>query len=184
VAPGSEIVLRSVLLNPLRSGLLTTLSDMGLDIRIEQRGPEIADLVVTHSPMRGVEVPAERVPAMIDEFPILAVAAAFAIGRTAMRGLAELRVKESDRLDAIVAGLRACGVECWTEGEDLIVEGCGGPSRGGAQVAARGDHRIAMSLLVLGTAAEQPVTVDSAGAIATSFPGFAAAMRGLGARIG
>jgi 3-phosphoshikimate 1-carboxyvinyltransferase len=181
--PGSRIVLRSVLLNPLRSGLITTLAEMGLDIRLEQRGPETADLCVAHATLRGVEVPAERAPAMIDEYPILAVAAACASGRTVMRGLSELRVKESDRLDAIVAGLRASGVASWTDGDDLIVEGCGGPPRGGARVFARGDHRIAMSMLVLGMAAEQPVTVDSAGAIATSFPGFVTAMRSLGAAI-
>jgi 3-phosphoshikimate 1-carboxyvinyltransferase len=183
LVPGSQVSLRSVLANPLRSGLLTTLIEMGADIRIQQRGGETADLEICFSPLRGVEVPATRVPSMIDEFPILAVAAASASGRTVMRGLSELRVKESDRLDAIVAGLRACGVECRTEGDDLIVEGRGHPPRGGARIAAHGDHRIAMSFLVLGLAAEQPVTVDSAAAIPTSFPGFAALMKSFGAEI-
>jgi 3-phosphoshikimate 1-carboxyvinyltransferase len=183
LVPGSRVSLRAVLANPLRSGLLTTLIEMGADIRSEQRGGETADFDVRFSPLRGVEVPATRVPSMIDEFPILAVAAASASGRTIMRGLSELRVKESDRLDAIVAGLRACGVECRTQGDDLIVEGRGRPPRGGARIAARGDHRIAMSFLVLGLAAEQPVTVDSAAAIPTSFPGFTELMQSLGAEI-
>jgi 3-phosphoshikimate 1-carboxyvinyltransferase len=121
---------------------------------------------------------------MIDEYPILAVAAAFASGRTVMHGLAELRVKESDRLAATAAGLRACGVEAREEGDSLIVEGCGGPPRGGASVPAFHDHRIAMSFLVLGLGAHAPVTVDSATMIGTSFPSFTGLMQALGARIG
>jgi len=120
---------------------------------------------------------------MIDEYPILAVAAAFAKGRTVMHGLGELRVKESDRLSATVAGLRACGVEAREDGDRLIVEGTGNPPPGGAEVTAHDDHRIAMSFLVLGLAAEEPVTVDSAGMIATSFPTFVPLMRELGATI-
>jgi 3-phosphoshikimate 1-carboxyvinyltransferase len=156
---------------------------MGADLSIVERGGESADIEVRHGPLRGVEVPASRASSMIDEFPILAVAAASASGRTVMRGLSELRVKESDRLAAIVSGLNACGVTSWTEGDDLYVEGCGGPPPGGATVTAHGDHRIAMSFLVLGLAAERPVTVDSADSIATSFPAFTATMTGIGASI-
>jgi 3-phosphoshikimate 1-carboxyvinyltransferase len=183
VTPGSRVALRSVLLNPLRAGLLTTLSEMGADIRVERRGGESANIEIFCSGLRGVEVPITRVPTMIDEYPVLAVAAAFASGRTVMRGLSELRVKESDRLSAIVTGLRACGVTSWTEGEDLVVEGCGGPPPGGVDVHAYGDHRIAMSFLVLGLAAERPVSVDSANAIPTSFPDFTDTMCAIGARI-
>jgi 3-phosphoshikimate 1-carboxyvinyltransferase len=128
-------------------------------------------------------VPSRRAPSMIDEYPILGVAAAFASGHTVMHGLAELRVKESDRLGAIVAGLRACDVEAREEGDCLIVRGDGGPPRGGADVLAHHDHRIAMSFLVMGLAARQPVSVDSADMIATSFPGFVALMQSIGARI-
>ena len=184
LTPGSRITLRSVLLNPLRAGLTATLIEMGADLRIMPGEDESADLEIGFSRLRGVDVPASRVPAMIDEYPILAVAAAFASGRTIMRGLAELRVKESNRLAAIVSGLRACGVTSWTEGDDLIVEGCGGPPPGGAEIRGHGDHRIAMSFLMLGLAAARSVSVDSADAIPTSFPDFAATMRGIGARIG
>jgi 3-phosphoshikimate 1-carboxyvinyltransferase len=128
-------------------------------------------------------VPAVRAPAMIDEYPILAVAAAFASGETRAHGLAELRVKESDRLAAILAGLKACGVEARDEGDTLIVQGASAV-RGGGSVTTHGDHRIAMSFLVMGLASGAPVTVDEAGMIGTSFPGFAELMRGLGAGIG
>jgi 3-phosphoshikimate 1-carboxyvinyltransferase len=130
-----------------------------------------------------VDVPASRAPAMIDEYPILAIMAAFARGTTAMHGLAELRVKESDRLAAIVQGLRRCGVDAREEGDSLIVQGCDGPPPGGAAVETFEDHRIAMSFLVLGLGARAPVAVNGAGMIATSFPGFASLMRSLGARI-
>jgi len=173
-----------VIVKPLRTGLLTSLTEMGADVRITGQRDDVADLEVRHGPLRGVAVPAERVPSMVDEYPALAVAAAFASGRTVMRGLSELRVKESDRLAAIVTGLTACGVGAWPEGDDLIVEGCGGPPPGGASIAAHHDHRIAMAFLVLGLAARAPVTVDSAAAIPTSFPGFEDGMRALGARIG
>jgi 3-phosphoshikimate 1-carboxyvinyltransferase len=129
-------------------------------------------------------VPAERAPRMIDEYPILAVAAAFAEGRTVMRGLAELRVKESDRLSAIAQGLAACGVAVTVEGDTLIVEGAGGaPPEGGAAIASRLDHRIAMSFLVLGMAARRPTRIDDGEPIQTSFPGFVPLMNGLGASI-
>jgi 3-phosphoshikimate 1-carboxyvinyltransferase len=139
---------------------------------------------VRHSRLTGVEVPPARAPAMIDEYPILAAAAAFAGGDTVMRGLAELRVKESDRIALMAAGLEACGVDVEEEPEGLIVHGSGRPPRGGAVVETHGDHRIAMAHLVLGLASEAPVTVDEAGMIATSFPGFAGLMRDLGGEIG
>jgi len=185
--PGSEIRIRNVMVNPLRTGLFQTLEEMGADLRLENRreqgGEPVADMVVRTSSLRGVEVPAERAPSMIDEYPVLAVAAAFASGRSVMRGLAELRVKESDRLAAILDGLRACGVEARDEGDTLIVEGAGGPPPGGARVLAHDDHRIAMSFLVMGLAAQRPVSVDSAEMIATSFPDFVPLMRSLGADI-
>jgi 3-phosphoshikimate 1-carboxyvinyltransferase len=185
---GSRITIRNVMVNPLRTGLFTTLREMGADLRFEnersQGGERIADLSVAASDLHGVEVPATRAPSMIDEYPILGVSAAFARGRTVMHGLAELRVKESNRLAAIIAGLQACGVDAREEGDSLIVEGLGGPPRGGAQVQAHHDHRIAMSFLVMGLAARQSVSVDSAGMIATSFPNFVSLMQSLGARIG
>jgi len=154
--------------------------------RLETRnegGEDVADLRVRAGALRGVDVPAERAPSMIDEYPILAVAAAFAEGKTEMTGLAELRVKESDRLAAIARGLAACGVEA-AEGKDsLTVTGRRGPPAGGARIETALDHRIAMSFLVLGMAAAKPVTIDDGEPIDTSFPGFAALMNGLGARI-
>ena len=188
IVPGSEITIRNVGLNPLRAGLYATLKEMGANLEIadprEISGEPVGDLVFRAGPLKGVEVPAERAPSMIDEYPILAVAAAFAEGPTRMAGLAELRVKESDRLAAIATGLDACGVAATIEGDDLIVEGRGAPPAGGAKVAADHDHRIAMAFLVLGLAAERPVMIDDASPIATSFPGFAEMMNGLGARIG
>lgn len=187
LVPNSSVTLRNIMLNPLRAGLFTSLREMGADIEVlNQRvdsGELVADLIVRSSELRGTEVPAARVPSMIDEYPILAIAAACAAGRTIMHGLGELRVKESDRLSATVAGLRACGVEASEDGDNLVVEGTAKPPRGGAQVLAHHDHRIAMSFLVLGLAARDPVTVDSAGMIATSFPAFVPLMRGLGATI-
>ena len=187
LVPGSRITVRKMMVNPLRIGLLTTLREMGADMRLEDErsegGEAVADVVVATSSLNGVDVPALRAPSMIDEYPILAVAAAFANGHTVMHGLSELRVKESDRLAATIAGLRACGVRAWDEGDSLIVEGLGGPPAGGAQVEAHHDHRIAMSFLVLGLAAQRPVTVDSADMIATSFPDFVPLMRSLGADI-
>jgi 3-phosphoshikimate 1-carboxyvinyltransferase len=149
----------------------------------ELGGEPVADLTARGSRLVGIEVQSTAAPAMIDEYPILAVAAAYAAGPTVMHGLAELRIKESDRLAAIVAGLHRCGVKAETHGDSLIVHGCGGPPPGGGSVETHGDHRIAMAFMVLGLGARQPVTVDQAGMIDTSFPGFAALMRGLGAQI-
>jgi 3-phosphoshikimate 1-carboxyvinyltransferase len=184
IVPGSEVVLEGVMLNPLRAGLLTTLKEMGASIEaVDQRnegGEEVADLRVKAGALKGVEVPAERAPTMIDEYPILAIAAAFAEGVTRMRGLKELRVKESDRLEATAAMLRGNGVEVVIEGDDLIVHGKG-RALGGGVVATHMDHRIAMSALVMGLGSENSVAVDDAAFIATSFPGFADLMRSLGA---
>ncbi len=187
LVPGSEVTVEGVLLNPLRTGLLDTLIEMGADLSINGRdagGERIGDVTVRASRLKGVTVPPARAPSMIDEYPILAVAAAFAEGPTVMRGLAELRVKESDRIVLTVAGLRACGVEVEEEPDGLVVHGRGRPPAGGCEVVTAGDHRIAMSHLVLGLAAETPVTVDEPGMIATSFPGFVELMNGLGGRIG
>jgi 3-phosphoshikimate 1-carboxyvinyltransferase len=183
IVPGSEIELPAILLNPRRIGLIQTLLEMGADIEVRNRrssgGEEIGDLMVRHSQLKGVEVPAARAPSMIDEYPVLSVAAAFATGKTAMRGLEELRVKESDRLEAVAQGLRANGVRYEIEGDDLIVEG--GAVPGGGTVATHMDHRIAMSFLTMGLASEKPVTVDDVAMIATSFPEYQDLMRGLGA---
>jgi 3-phosphoshikimate 1-carboxyvinyltransferase len=187
IVPSSEVHIRNVMTNPLRTGLLKTLTEMGADIRMENPrthgGEAVADVVTHSSKLRGVEVPADRAPSMIDEYPILAVAAAFAEGQSVMHGLSELRVKESDRLAAVIAGLRACGVDAHDEGDALVVEGCGGPPRGNGRVTAHDDHRIAMSFLVMGLAARGAVSVDSADMIATSFPTFVPLMRSLGAQI-
>jgi 3-phosphoshikimate 1-carboxyvinyltransferase len=189
IVPGSSIRLADVGVNPLRTGLYQTLAEMGADIRFknrrEQAGEPVADLIVTAGRLKGIEVPAARAPSMIDEYPVLAVCAAFAEGRTLMRGLAELRVKESDRLGAMARGLAACGVKV-EAGEDwLAVEGMGGrPPQGGAAIATNLDHRIAMAFLVLGGAAAEPISIDDAEPIDTSFPGFADLMNGLGAKIG
>lgn len=187
LVPGSELILTDTLLNPLRTGLTTTLAEMGASIEIlgvrGEGGEELADLCVRACALHGVEVPAARAPAMIDEYPILAVAAAFAEGTTVMRGLKELRVKESDRLAATAAMLRVNGVDVEIDGDDLIVHGRGGVP-GGALVATHMDHRIAMSALVMGLASEHPIAVDDGSFIATSFPGFVAAMRALGGDLG
>jgi 3-phosphoshikimate 1-carboxyvinyltransferase len=184
IVPGSEVILEAVMTNPLRTGLYTTLREMGADIEtLEKRsdgGEEVADLRVRFSALKGVEVPAERAPAMIDEYPVLAVAAAFAQGTTRMKGLQELRVKESDRLAATADMLRANGVTVEIEGDDMIVHGQT-PVAGGGEVATHMDHRIAMSAIVMGLASEQPVRIDDSAFIATSFPGFVELMRGLGA---
>jgi 3-phosphoshikimate 1-carboxyvinyltransferase len=186
ITPGSDIVVEGVMMNPLRTGLVTTLLEMGARIEVLDRrregGEDVADLRVRASALKGVEVPAARAPSMIDEYPVLAVAAAFASGQTRMNGLHELRVKESDRLAAVAAGLAAADVEHEIVGDDLIVGGDGRPPAGGGLVATHLDHRIAMSFLVMGLASRQPMAVDDAAMIATSFPSFRSLMEGLGAR--
>jgi 3-phosphoshikimate 1-carboxyvinyltransferase len=188
IVPGSDITIENVLMNPTRTGLLLTLQEMGGRIDIlnprSAGGEDVADLRVRSSDLKGVAVPASRAPSMIDEYPVLAVAASFAEGETLMQGLEELRVKESDRLAAVARGLEANGVDC-TEGEaTLAVRGRpGGKGLGGGTVTTHLDHRIAMSFLVLGLATEKPVTIDDQAMIATSFPEFMGLMKGLGAEI-
>jgi len=186
IVPGSELTITGAMMNPLRTGLLTTLIEMGADITVTnarvESGEDVADLIVRASSLKGVDVPAARAPAMIDEYPVLAVAASFAKGVTRMRGLHELRVKESDRLAAVADGLAAAGVPHRIEGDDLIVEG----ERhvpGGGTVKTHMDHRIAMSFLVMGLASEKPMTVDDSAFIATSFPNFTGLLRSIGATI-
>lgn len=187
IVPGSRLVIEGIGTNPLRTGLFDTLAEMGATLEFANPrlagGEPVADLAVRASRLTGVDVPASRAPRMIDEYPILAVAAAFARGRTRMRGLAELRVKESDRLAAIARGLAACGVAVAIEGDDLVVEGTGGGVPGGARIATELDHRPAMAFLVCGMAAGTAVGIDDGTTIGTSFPGFATLMNGLGARI-
>ena len=188
IVPGSEVLVPTIGLNPTRAGLYQTLAEMGADIdhqnAREEGGEPVADLRVRHSALKGVEVPPERAPSMIDEYPVLACLAAFAEGDTVMRGIGELRVKESDRIAATVAGLRANGVEVTEEADGMIVHGRGADGvPGGGTVATHLDHRIAMAFLCLGQGARQPVTVDDSAPIATSFPGFEDLMTGLGARI-
>jgi 3-phosphoshikimate 1-carboxyvinyltransferase len=182
IVEGSDVVLSDVMTNPLRTGLFTTLREMGASIEASEArgdaGEPMAQLRVRTSKLRGVEVPPERAPSMIDEYLVLAVAAAFAEGTTIMRGLQELRVKESDRLEATAAMLRVNGVKVEISGDDLIVEGKGHVP-GGGLVATHMDHRIAMSALVMGLAADKPVTVDDTAFIATSFPDFIPMMRSL-----
>jgi 3-phosphoshikimate 1-carboxyvinyltransferase len=184
IVEGSDIVLSDVMTNPLRTGLFTTLREMGASIEeSQQRGDTaepMAQLRVRASKLRGVEVPPERAPSMIDEYLVLAVAASFAEGTTIMRGLRELRVKESDRLEATAAMLRVNGIKVEIAGDDLIVEGKGHVP-GDGLVATHMDHRIAMSALVMGLAADKPVKVDDTAFIATSFPDFIPMMRSLGA---
>jgi 3-phosphoshikimate 1-carboxyvinyltransferase len=187
LVPGSEVRLANVGMNPARTGLYKTLLEMGADLRFlnerEAGGEPVADLVVRATALKGVDVPAERAPSMIDEYPILAMAAACASGITRLAGLAELKVKESDRLAMIAQGLVACGVKIELGEDSLTIHGNGKPPRGGAMVATAFDHRIAMSFLVLGLVSDEPVVVDDATAIATSFPTFESLMTGLGANI-
>jgi 3-phosphoshikimate 1-carboxyvinyltransferase len=183
LVPGSRVTVRGVGLNPLRCGLFATLREMGADLVVANErlegGEPVGDITARHGPLHGVEVPAGRAPSMIDEYPILAVAAAFASGTSRFRGLKELRVKESDRLAATVALLAANGVAAEIEGDDLILRRNGAPAEGGGLVTTHMDHRIAMSGLVLGLAARQPVQVDDGAFIDTSFPGFAGLMNSL-----
>jgi 3-phosphoshikimate 1-carboxyvinyltransferase len=185
IAPDSEVVIQDVMLNPTRTGLITTLQEMGADLSITNRrtegGEELADITARSSQLKGITVPAERAPSMIDEYPVLAVAASFAEGETHMPGLHELRVKESDRLAAVVDGLTANGVTT-DNGEDwLTVKGMAGNVPGGGTVVTHLDHRIAMAFLVMGLGSREPVTADDGRVIATSFPAFEGLMSDLGA---
>ncbi|WP_416065083.1 3-phosphoshikimate 1-carboxyvinyltransferase [Rhizobium sp. ZK1] len=191
LVPGSDIIVSNVLMNPMRTGLVLTLREMGAGIEILNPRlagrEEVADLHVRHSELTGISVPAERAPSMIDEYPVLAVAAAFAKGRTVMNGLQELRVKESDRLSAVADGLKLNGVDC-EEGNDWLSvtgqpDGKGLGNAAGEHVTTHLDHRIAMSFLVMGLASEHPVGIDDSSMIATSFPQFMDLMEGLGAGI-
>lgn len=183
IVPGAEVTVEGVMLNPLRTGLFETWIEMGADLTITNRrssgGEAVGDITARHSRLKGIVAPERRAASMIDEYPILAATAAFAEGATVMRGIGEMRVKESDRIALMAAGLTACGVQVEEEPEGFIVTG--GPVAGGATVATHGDHRIAMSHLILGLAAQAAVTVDEPGMIATSFPGFVDMMQSLGA---
>tara|TARA_B100000614_G_scaffold177748_1_gene158678 strand:+ start:1560 stop:2915 length:1356 start_codon:yes stop_codon:yes gene_type:complete len=185
LTPGSEVVVEGITLNPHRAGLYTTLMEMGGDIEVmnqrEEGGEPVADLRVRSSSLKGIDVPPERAASMIDEYPVLAIAAAFAEGATRMSGIHELRVKESDRIAATASGLRANGIKVHETEDSMTVEGRAGEVSGGGHVATHMDHRIAMSFLVMGLAAQKPVTVDDAAMIATSFPDFVRLMSGLGA---
>ncbi len=189
IVEGSEVRVPGVSQNATRNGLYTTLVEMGAEIAFEnpreEGGEPVADLRVRFSPgLKGIEVPPERAASMIDEYPVLCAVAANAEGRTVMRGVKELRVKESDRIDAMARGLEACGVRVEEDADTLIVHGMGpGGVPGGATCASHLDHRIAMSFLVLGLAAQRPVSVDDGAPIATSFPAFEGLMRGLGAAL-
>ena len=188
VVEGSEITVPGVSQNPTRNGLYTTLVEMGADIAFEnareEGGEPVADLRVKASSLKGVEVPPERAASMIDEYPVLSVVAAFATGKTIMRGVKELRVKESDRIDAMARGLEANGVTIEEDEDLLIVHGMGGDGvPGGGTAASHLDHRIAMSFMVMGMAAQRPVSVDDGGPITTSFPVFEPLMAAPGAQI-
>lgn len=186
LVPGSRITIEGVGLNPLRTGLFTTLREMGASIETanerEAGGEKVGDLIVSASDLHGVDVPPGRAPSMIDEYPVLAVACTMARGTSRLRGLAELRVKESDRLAATLTMITANGARARIEDDDLIIEG-GAARLGGGTVETHMDHRLAMSAIVMGLAAEAPVTIDDARFIDTSFPGFLPLMRGLGAGI-
>jgi 3-phosphoshikimate 1-carboxyvinyltransferase len=185
IVPGSDITIANVGLNPSRTGLLASLKEMGANITLLNEraagGEPVADLRVRSGVLTGADIPPERAPSMIDEYPILAMAASCARGRTVMHGLAELRVKESDRLAGIAEGLARCGVRVTVEGDDLIVEGAGNFPAGGGAIETQLDHRIAMAFLVLGLVANEPVRIDDGRPIATSFPDFVPLMTRLGA---
>lgn len=187
LVPGSRVTVKGVGVNPGRRGLFDTLVEMGADITLAneriEAGEPVADITAKASKLKGVDVPPERAPSMIDEYPVLAMAAACAEGTTTLRGIGELRVKESDRIATVAEGLEICGAEVREEADQLSITGSGAAPRGGGMVKVHLDHRIAMSFLVLGLAADEPVRVDDAGPIETSFPGFQDLMNGLGAFI-
>ena len=187
LVPGSRVTVQGVGLNPLRTGLFATLREMGAGLTVanerSEGGEPVGDVTATYTMLSAVDVPAERAPSMIDEYPILAVACAHASGTSRLRGLAELRVKESDRLGGTAALLAANGVSVAVEGDDLLIHGSGAAPEGGGLVSTHMDHRLAMSALALGSSARQAVHVDDTGFIDTSFPGFVALMNGLGCRL-
>jgi 3-phosphoshikimate 1-carboxyvinyltransferase len=188
ITPGSDLVIENVMMNPTRTGVFETLIEMGGFVRMDNYrksgGEVIADIHVRHSKLSGITVPAQRAPSMIDEYPILAVAAAFAKGKTVMDGIGELRVKESDRIAATEALLKGNGVQVSASQTSLTVTGNGGaPITGGGLVKTHHDHRIAMSALILGLHAKSPVSIDDAAMIGTSFPSFFDIMKTLGANI-
>lgn len=189
ITEGSDVVVPNIGLNPTRAGLFTTLREMGADLSYEnpreEGGEPVADLRARYSPaMQGIEVPPERAASMIDEYPVLSVVAAFAKGATVMRGVKELRVKESDRIEAMASGLRANGIEVEDGPDWWIVHGKGiGQVPGGSRCDTHLDHRIAMSFLILGMASQAPVSIDDGGPIATSFPIFETLMATLGTKI-
>ncbi len=188
LCPGSDLRMQNICLNPTRTGLIDTLLEMGADMTIENRrdaaGEPVGDLLVRGGgPLKGIRVPEERVPSMIDEFPVLAMAAACAEGETEMRGLGELRVKESDRLAVVADGLAACGADLETGEDWMIVRGKGRPPRGGAEIDTHLDHRIAMSFFVLGLVTSDPVVIDDSAPIRTSFPNFLDLMAELGVEV-
>jgi 3-phosphoshikimate 1-carboxyvinyltransferase len=187
LVPGSDVRIENVGINPTRAGLIHVLKDMGADIQlVDERtvgGEPVADLIVKHGPLKAVETSPEIVPSMVDEFPILFIAAAFAAGTSIFRGLDELRVKESDRISVMAKGLEAIGVRVEELEDGLIVHGSGGvPLAGGATIAAQLDHRIAMSFAVAGLVSAAPVTIDDMSPVATSFPTFVSMLEGLGAK--
>lgn len=187
LVPGSDVRIDNVGINPTRAGLIHVLKDMGADIQlVDERtvgGEPVADLIVKHGPLKAVETSPEIVPSMVDEFPILFIAAAFAAGTSIFRGLEELRVKESDRISVMAKGLEAIGVRVEELEDGLIVHGSGGaPLKGGATIAAQLDHRIAMSFAVAGLVSAAPVTIDDMSPVATSFPTFVSMLEGLGAK--
>jgi len=188
IIPGSDVTIENVGLNPLRDGIFETLGEMGAHIEITnvrlQAGEQVGDVQIKGGLLKGIEVPPSRAISMIDEYPVLFVAASMATGTTTMRGLKELRVKESDRISVMAEGLKACGVELEELEDGIIIHGRAVPPKGGATVATELDHRIAMSFLVLGMVSQEPVTVDDGSVMETSFPGFTQLMNGLGAQIG
>lgn len=187
VLPDSDVTITNVGLNPLRDGIFITLEEMGANIEImnprEQGGEKVGDIRIKGGELQGIEVPPERAPTMIDEFPVLFVAASFAKGTTVMRGLHELRVKESDRIAAMAAGLKTCGVNFEELDDGLIIKGDGSAPKGGGHIETHLDHRIAMSFLIMGLATQEPVTVDDGRVMETSFPGFIDLMGTLGGQI-
>jgi len=187
IIPNSKLTITNIGINPLRSGLIESLRDMGSSIELinirDNNGNKTADLVATARPMRGIDVPAKRAPSMIDEYPILAIAAAYACGTTTMTGLSELRVKESDRIDSMTKGLINCGIKVNQTKDTLTIHGNGNNPKGGAVIAANLDHRIAMAFLVCGMGSNDPITIDDASPIETSFPRFRQLMNSLGGKI-